>query len=263
MKNSRFHQVKLQLFLSVGIVALSAPAADSPRPGPVRAPGQAVNEAGLRQLPGLRPDESLLFNGWGVTPAGEQAAVSDMPLKLVVSPDKKLLAAVCAGFSNTGLALFDIASRKLTQFFPLKKLWNGVAFSEDSQRLFVSGGDSGQIYVYRLQGGKAVTNGVVTPAPDAAPVFLAAIAVHPKTGKLYVCNEANHEIWVLNQDSLALETTIPVGLHPIACTFGADKMHLYVSDWGSRSVSVVDTRNQPPRSEHWRRAAPKRFRPGA
>ncbi|MBI3875748.1 MAG: phosphoesterase, partial [Verrucomicrobia bacterium] len=34
---------------------------------------------------------------------------------------------------------------------------------------------------------------------------------------------------------------IPVGQHPHSCVFGADKRHLYVSNWGSRSVSVVDT----------------------
>src|SRR5207247_4882683 len=38
-----------------------------------------------------------------------------------------------------------------------------------------------------------------------------------------------------------LETTIPVGLHPHSCLMGADKRHLYVSNWGSRSVSIVDT----------------------
>ena len=33
---------------------------------------------------------------------------------------------------------------------------------------------------------------------------------------------------------------IPVGLHPHTCVIGADHKHLYVSNWGSRSVSIVD-----------------------
>jgi len=43
---------------------------------------------------------------------------------------------------------------------------------------------------------------------------------HPKTGKLYLCNEANHEILVLNPDTLVREVAIPVGLHPHSCLMG-------------------------------------------
>ncbi len=221
------------------LVALGAVAGEAP---PAKL-GSDVNQAEVRQLPGRHPDQQLLFNGWGITPAGNQVNVSDMPLKLVVSPDKHCLAAVCAGYNDTGLALSDLATRKVTQFLPLKETWNGLAFSTDSKRIYVSGGDSGLIYRFQFAEGKARPDGEVKPAPDAPTVFLAAIAIHPKTGKLYVCNEANHEIWVVDPDSLARVKTIAVGQHPIACTFGADERHLYVSNWGSRSVSVVDTKN--------------------
>ncbi len=210
----------------------------------MRQGNEDVNRPDFREMRGLRPDAKLLFNGWGLSPAGVPVTTSDMPLKLVVSPDKKLLAAVCAGFNNTGLALFDIAGRKQTQFFPLKKVWNGLAFSKDSRRLYVSGSDSGQIYVYALDQEKATAARTAKPSPDATRVFLAAMAIHPQTGKLYVCNEANDELWVVNPDTLALETIIPVGAHPIACTFGADQRHLYVSNWGGQSVSVVDTQSK-------------------
>lgn len=58
----------------------------------------------------------------------------------------------------------------------------------------------------------------------------------------YVCNEANQEVWVLNETTLAVEQTIGVGAFPHSCMFGADKRHLYVSNWGARNVSVVDTK---------------------
>ncbi len=206
-----------------------------------RKPAEEVNSAGVRARSGLKPNENLLFNGWGVSPAGEHVMMSDLALKLVLSPDKKILAAANGGYNNTGLTLLDIAARKVSQFFPLPEVWNGLAFSKDGKRIFVSGGDSGQIHLFKYADGQATAEAPVKPSPGASPVFLASIAVHPGTGKLYVCNEANHEIWVLNADTLALETIIPVGLHPHTCVFGADKSHLYVSNWGSRSVSVVDT----------------------
>ena len=63
----------------------------------------------------------------------------------------------------------------------------------------------------------------------------------PTSGKLYVANEANHEVWILDSQDLSLETSIPVGQHPHSCVFGGDRIHLYVSNWGSRSVSIIDT----------------------
>ena len=210
---------------------------------PVRNADQEVNDARVREAQGLRPNENLLFNGWGMTPAGQHVTISDLPLKMVVSPDKKVLLAASAGYNDPGLSLLDIASRRVTQFFPLDRIWNGLAFSADGRRIFVSGGDSGKVHVFNYADGKATPAGSVEPSPNSESVFLAGIAVSPATGKVYVCNEGNDEIWVLDPKTLALEATVAVAEHPHSCLFGADKRHLYVSNWGSRSVSVVDTRD--------------------
>ncbi len=208
---------------------------------PVRSAQQPVNDASVRTAQGLAPNTNLLFNGWGVTPAGEHVRISDMPLKMVVSPDKKALLAVSGGFNDTGLSVLDIGSRKVSQFLPLPEVWNGLAFSLDGRRVFVGGGDSGKIHQFSYANGKCESTGEVKPAPDETLVFLAGMAVHPKTGKVYICNEANHEIWVLDAKTLVREATIGVGEHPHTCAFGSDNRHLYVSNWGGRSVSVVDT----------------------
>ena len=82
-----------------------------------------------------------------------------------------------------------------------------------------------------------------SPTPKPPDTFLAGLAVDPKTGKIFVCNEGNHEVWALNGDTLALIAKIHVGQHPHSCIFGADGRHLYVSNWGSGTVSAVDTSN--------------------
>src|SRR5204863_8338443 len=118
---------------------------------------------------------------------------------------------------------------------------NGLSFSKDGRRIFVTGGDFGQIHTFSYHDGKAIAEKSAKPSPDAPRTFLAGIIAHPSNGKLYVCNEGNHEIWVVDQETLALETTVPVGLYPHSCIIGSDKRHLYVSNWGSRNVSVIDT----------------------
>src|SRR5436309_9925038 len=208
---------------------------------PIRKAAEDVNDPEVRARPGLRPNANLLFNGWGVTPSGDHLPISDMALKMVIAPDKKILVAVSGGFRKTGLTLVDLAARSVAQFLPLPEARNGLAFSRDGQRIFVSGGDSGKIHVFSYADGKASADKTLEPSPDTTRTFLAGIGVHPVNGKVYVCNEGNHEVWVLNAATLLLEATVPVGLHPHSCLMGADKRHLYVSNWGSRSVSIVDT----------------------
>ncbi len=224
---------------SLLFAALLAVAADGS--GPVRQPADNVNDAAVRETPGLRPNENLLFNGWGITPAGEHVTVSDMPLKLIVSPDGKFLLAVSGGYNNTGLTILNTAEKRLVQFVHLKQSWNGLAFTKDGKRLLVSGGGSGLIHVFKYENGIVTAEKPVRPVPGSKNVFVAAIVVHPVTGKVYVCNEGEHEILVLNASTLALESRIGVGQHPHTCVLGAGNINLYVSNWGSRSVSIVDT----------------------
>ncbi|RPJ57340.1 MAG: phosphoesterase [Acidobacteria bacterium] len=224
--------------------ASSTPATQAPL---TRAPDEAVNDAAVRTRVGLLPSDTLLFNGWGITPAGRHVALSsDMPLKMIVSPDKRRLVIVGGFFRESGLTLLDIETRQVSQFLPLERCWNGIAFSRDGKRLFVSGSDTGTIHIFDYADGRATYTsssapiGVVKPGRDVV-VYLTGIAVHPQTGRVYVCNEAAHEVWVLHPDTLALEAKVPTGQHPHTCVLGADRQHLYVSNWGSRSVSIIDT----------------------
>jgi YVTN family beta-propeller protein len=203
-----------------------------------------VNSTAVRARQHLTPDANLLFNGWGLSPAGEPVRVSDMPLKMVMAPDGKAVVAVCAGYNEAGVNLVRLDGKRDRQFISLKEAFNGIAFSADGKKFYVSSGDRGVIYVFRYAGGAAELEKEVQPSPDSDPVFLAGLALEPKTGRMYACNEANHEIWVLEPETLKLEQTIGVGEHPHSCVLGADGRHLYVSNWGSRNVTVVDTKQR-------------------
>jgi YVTN family beta-propeller protein len=210
---------------------------------PTRLPNEDVNSQPVRTRQHLTPDASLLFNGLGLSPAGEHVRISDMPLKMVIAPDRKAVVAVCAGYNEAGINLVSLDERRERQFISLQEVFNGLVFSEDGKRFYVSGGDSGAIYVFRYAKGKAELEKTTHPGGNRESVFLAGMAVQPSTGRLYVCNEGNHEIWEIGAKSLKLERTIPVGQHPHSCILGADGKHLYVSNWGSRSVSVINLKS--------------------
>lgn len=209
---------------------------------PARGAGDDVKSADIRQRQGLLPGDNLLFNGWGVTPAGRHVPIrSDLALKMVVSPDGQRLIAVTGGYNDHGLAVIDIANQKLLQHLPMSEAWNGLAFSQDGKRIFVTTGDHGKIQTFDYSDGQVTAGREIEPDPKAHNTFLAGLAVHPKSGKVYVCDLGNNEVWVLDGQSLALEKKIEVGEQPHSCVVGADPRYLYVSDWGSRAVSIIDT----------------------
>src|SRR5215468_12432145 len=168
---------------------------------PVRAPSEDVNSQPVRERQHLTPDANLLFNGLGLSPAGQHVRISDMPLKMVIAPDRKAVVAVCAGYNEAGVNLVSLDDRRERQFISLPEVFNGLVFSEDGKRFYVTGGDSGAIYVFQYAKGKADLEKTVHPGGDQEAVFLAGLTIEPATGNLYVCNEANHEVWQLSGDS--------------------------------------------------------------
>jgi YVTN family beta-propeller protein len=231
-------------FLPLLLVTFALPPACQGQQVPTRLPSEDIDSAAVRQRQHLTPNSNLLFNGLGLAPAGQHVPISDLPLKMVIAPDHKAVVAVCAGFNNVGVSVVSLDARHATQFIPLPETFNGLAFSPDGKRFYVSGGTRGVLYVLKYAGGKAELEKTVKPDSTATLVFLSGLTTDPATGTLYVCNEANHEVWVLRPGTLLLERAIGAGQHPHSCVLGADGRHLYVSNWGSRTVSVIDTKTQ-------------------
>ncbi len=224
--------------------AMSLPLWCGAQSAPTRSLSEEMDTPAMRQRQHLTPNTNLLFNGLGLAPAGQHVPISDLPLKLVIAPDRKAVIAVCAGFQHVGINVVSLDAGHRTQFIPLDETFNGLAFAPDGKRFYVTGGTRGVIYIFKYADGKADFEKTVKPDPDPGLVFLAGLAVDKSSGKLYVCNEANHEVWVVDPVTFKVERNIGAGQHPHSCIFGADGRHLYVSNWGSRTVSIIDTKTQ-------------------
>jgi len=77
---------------------------------PTRNPGEDVNSSAVRNRPGLAASASLLFNGWGVSPAGTHVPSGDMGLKMVIAPDKEAVLTVCAGYNKVGISIVSLGA---------------------------------------------------------------------------------------------------------------------------------------------------------
>src|SRR5204862_8327360 len=194
------------------------------------------------------------FTGWKLSPAGRHVKVSDVPMKLLLAPDRAALLAVCGGM-NPGLSVVDLKSRQTSQFIPLPRCFNGAAFSKDGKTLYVTGGNSNSLYLFSYEAGKVAPTKTISLTDHSAPAadrnekpvepFLTGIATHPQSGKLYLCAESANEIWVIDPAAdHKVTATIHVGDYPHSCAIGSDPRYLFVSNWGDRTVSIVDTTKQ-------------------
>jgi YVTN family beta-propeller protein len=191
----------------------------------------------------LESRANLLFNGWKLTPAGRHVRVTSMPLKMALSPDGKTLAALCAGRWD-GLALIDLQTEQTRQWIPLPRCFNGLAFSPDGKQIYASGGNSDALYILDFDGQKASEPRTVhlgeQPKGSKIDNFFTGLALQPKTGKLYLCNEGTSEAWVVDPAAGKVLAKWRTMAHPYACAIGADGRYLFVSNWGDRSVSALD-----------------------
>ncbi len=210
---------------------------------------------------------TVLPNGYRVTPAGIPVALpGDMPVRMIVSPDGSKLLVETAGFHDQGVDVVDLKTNKLTQTVDLHKCWQGMSLSADGQTVYLA---SGQIYdtagKNKLLGYKATPDEIATfgrslaslhwdgstlanPTNislgdmDAQNHYVGGLALE-SDGSILTLNIDHNQIWKLKGNPLALVSAAPVGYRPYAIAISPDGKTVAVSNWGDKTVSLLDAAN--------------------
>lgn len=213
----------------------------------------AQNDRAPRTIPGGFD----LPNGWRITPAGKPIVeTEDMVLKLSIAPDGRAVIATHAGYNPHGLVVIDTRTHAATQRIGLKSAWLGLAWSADGKTLYASGGNANgnkvkptlaPIYEFSYADGRLSPNptGQFDETVPLDKVWWAGLAYHPTKALLYAANRGTSAdpSYVVVFDALTrkLLTRIPVEINPYELVFSKDGSTLFVTNWGSGSVSVIDT----------------------
>ena len=199
-----------------------------------------------------------LPNGWRITPAGKAiATIEDLVLNTIVSPDGKIIVATHSGYLPHGIDVIDVKTRKLVQQIPLKTTWLGLAWSSDGHTLYVSGGNAtgakniagsmAPIYEFTYKDGllSEKPSGSLVETIDAKKVWWSGVAYLPGKHLIYAANRGTgtgpSNVVVFDANTRQIVTRIPVEINPYATVLSKDGRRLFVSNWASESVSVIDT----------------------
>jgi DNA-binding beta-propeller fold protein YncE len=104
---------------------------------------------------GVQDDGSFVVpNGQTLIPAGTHIEVNDRPLGMTVSPDGSLVAVVTgSNFNARALHLIDVQSQTLKETIAISNSFVGVAFSSDGNTIYVGGGASNDVKIFKATNG--------------------------------------------------------------------------------------------------------------
>ncbi len=182
-----------------------------------------------------------LPNGWSLTPAGKQLPCGDLPLNLVVSPDRKILAVTNNGQSTQSIQLFDAVNDKLLHEVVIPKSWYGLHFSGDGKSLYASGGNDNWILQYNIVNRKLVLADSISLGKKwPAKISPAGIDLDEQQQLLYVVTKENDALYIIDLKTKKMQQ-FPLGSKAYTCLLSPDRKLLYVSLWGSDRLLVWNT----------------------
>lgn len=211
-----------------------------------KAVGSDLRPGALNRSPGPQGEGTLLFSGWRVQPAGRSISTGDMLLGGALSPDGKTLAIANAGFAAHAIHLVDVASEKEIATLAVPRLWGGIVWSAQGDKVFVSGGtpnggDDVHVVTRDADGKWILGKGLKLTGSDPKNTCISGLALTPDSKTLYVTNTNDNSLYAVDTTTGKTNSKAPAGDHPGLCRLSTDGMRLYVPDWGGAEVAVFDT----------------------
>jgi len=216
---------------------------------------------GVTAAQNVKPTE--LPNGWKITPAGRVVDLAgDMPLRVLPLRDDRTALVLTGGYHDHSLGLVNIADGRVLETLDLGKVWAGLGM-DSSGNVYVSGGGplreglrkrlkevsldpvvrqslTKPVLRVRLQNNQLIPrSGLAIPGLAKKDRFIAGMAVG-RDGALYVVNDETNTVYKLNPRKGSVLASVKVGYRPFAIAISPDFRTVAVTNWGGKSVSLLD-----------------------
>ena len=207
---------------------------------------------------------TVLPSGWKITPAGKIVSLAgDMPLRVLPLPGGRRVLVLTGGYHDHSLSILDTTSGRVLQTLELGKAWAGLAVDSAGSMAYVSGGGPAAgglerdlnrtnldevmrasltrpiLRISLEKGQLAPLPGLAIPGLAEKDRFIAGMAI-AHDGALYVANLAADTVYKLHAQDGSVLASATVGYRPFAIAISPDFQAVAVSNWGDRSVSLLD-----------------------
>ncbi len=209
------------------------------RPLQSQAPGERPPD--LRQAGRQADGGVLLPNGWMITPAGKQIALSTLPMSLALSPDEKYLLVLNGGFLPPTISVVDLAAERELERVPAPDAWLGLTFNQAGDKVYAGGGSRVSVFEYGFRNGKLSPGRsfpVVPQAQRREADHVGDVALSPDGRFLYAANLFRDSISVLNTETGVVVEEFKSGPRPYRILMGPDGKTLLASHWAGVSVAL-------------------------
>jgi DNA-binding beta-propeller fold protein YncE len=194
------------------------------------------------KIPGKYNGYTLLPNGWKLSPVGEQVPIGEFPLNLVVTNDGKYAITSNSGTKENSISVIDLKMKKEVQRIILNKTWYGLAFNEDDSKLFVSGADNDEVYIYSFLNGKLANPDTIAIGDKSSKTSLSITGIDFVKSKNYllVVSKESNTLYVINPDNKRIQKDIK--LDGACYDIKADHQgrFAYVSIWSNSEIEKID-----------------------
>src|ERR1041385_2686807 len=149
--------------------------------------------------------QTCLPTGACLDPMRPSFDVGNMPLAMVLSPEGDRLVVSLSGWRQQGLQVIDRQSGTILQTIPQPGAFLGLAFSNDGQTLYASGGNEDVIYRYAWRDKQSALIDTIVlaekkPKEDGTR-FPAGMALSPDGKRLFVAENVSDTLAVIELES--------------------------------------------------------------
>jgi YVTN family beta-propeller protein len=182
-----------------------------------------------------------LPNGWTLSPVGKQLGLGDLPLNIVVSPNKAFAAVTNNGQGAQSIQLIDVKADRVIDSIDIDKSWYGLVFSPDNKSLYVSGGNDNRIFKYAIQSNKLIlTDSIILGEKWPLKISPTGMCINAKSNTMYVVTKENNSLYEIDLATKKFNI-YNLGSEAYTCVLRPDNQFLYVSLWGSDQLLVWNT----------------------
>lgn len=183
---------------------------------------------------------SVLASGRYITPAGETIQITHDPFDMAISPDGIKTVTIHNGvftiINNETLANTRVPSYDGTIQSPFSNgSFLGVAFSPDSKKVYLSGGDNGAVIIYDIEKFQRLDsislNGKVDSV-DYEDSFTSDLLLNESNNELLVLDRGNFRMVRIDLANKKITASIKTGREPFGLSLSPDKKTAFVANVG-------------------------------